>query len=264
MGLHRSPFHGFSVEFKEHRPYAKGDEPRWIDWKVFARTDRFYIKKFEEETNLKAYILLDASKSMDFPKNNSKLDYAKNLAAALSYLFYLQRDATGLLVFDEKLRTYLTPRSTRTHLNEIFKALINAEGRGKTNPFPIFRQLAERIQKRGLLILISDLYTERDVLVKALRNFRYKKHEVIVFQILAPQEINLPDRPAIFEDMETRERVAFDPDRMKRAYLKKLEEHFGSLKRDLRMSQITFERFTTDTPYDRALLSYLKKRERLH
>lgn len=264
VGLHRSPFHGFSVEFKEHRPYSYGDEPRWIDWKVYARTDRYYIKKFEEETNLRAYLLLDASHSMEFPKNNSKLQYAKNLAASLSYLFYLQRDAAGLLVFDEKPRTYLTPRSTRNHLNEIFKTLLRIEGKGKTKPYFIFRQLAERIKKRGLIILLSDLFMERDALLRALRHFRYKKHEVLVFQIVAPEEIDLPSRPALFEDMETKERVAFDPERMKKAYRKKLEQHFSLLKQELRKSYITFERFTTDTPYDKALFSYLKKREKLH
>jgi uncharacterized protein (DUF58 family) len=264
VGLHKSPFHGFSVEFKEHRPYAYGDEPRWIDWKVFARTDRFYVKKFEEETNLRAYILLDASRSMDYPKTNSKLEYAKNLAAALSFLFFLQRDATGLLVFDEALRKYLVPRSTKAHLNEVFKTLARVRGRGRTKPYPIFRKLAERIQKRGMIILLSDLYMEPDTIVRALRHFRHKKHEVMVFHILSPQEINLPTKPAIFEDMETQDRVSFDPQRMKSAYSKRLEEHFKKLKRELLEALITYERMTTETPFDKALLSYLKKREKLH
>jgi len=263
IGLHRSPLHGFSVEFREHRPYSIGDELRWIDWKVYARTDRFYIKKFEEETNLKAYILFDSSKSMDYPPENPKLEYAKSLAAALAYLLHLQRDAVGLLVFAEKVREYLPPSSTRKRLEEIFLTLSNLKAEGRTDPSKVMRIQAERIKKRGLIILISDLMMEPEKIIKGLKNFRHRKHEVLVFHILSKKEYELPESPSLFEDMETKEKIPYDPERMKEKYRIAFNEFRDKLKRELRASLIEYESMTTETPFNKALLAYLKKRERM-
>ena len=265
IGFHKSPFHGFSVEFREHRPYSTGDEIKWIDWKVYARSERFYIRKFEEETNLKAYLLIDVSKSMDYPLERiTKLDYVRFLAAALSYLFILQRDAVGLLFFNEKVRLYLPPRSSKAHLDMIFKELARVKPGGKTDPSGIFLELAERMKKRGLIILFSDLMMPSEIVVKSLKHFRHRQHEVIVFHIISPEEIELPSRPALFEDMETGETIPYDPDGMKKLYLKKFDEFIQNLKKSLRRSDIDYEFLTTDRSYDKALIAYLKKRERLH
>jgi uncharacterized protein (DUF58 family) len=265
IGFHKSPFHGFSVEFKEHRPYSVGDEIKWIDWKVYARSERFYIRKFEEETNLKAYLLIDVSKSMDYPLGGlTKLDYVRFLAAALSYLFILQRDAVGLLLFDERVRRYLPPRSSKTHLDIVFKELSKVKPGGRTDPSKIFLELAERMKKRGLVILFSDLMMPQEVVVKSLGHFRHRKHEVIVFHILSPEEMDLPLRPALFEDMETGEAVPYDPDGMRRLYRRKFEEYVKNLRRSLRKRDIDYEFLLTDRSYERALIAYLKKREKLH
>lgn len=264
IGLHRSPLHGFSVEFAEHRLYNPGDEIRWIDWKVYARTDRLYIRKFEEETNLKAYILLDASGSMAYPEEGvTKFEYARNLAAALMYLLIKQRDAAGLLLFDEVARTYIPPKATQVHLHRLLIRLAQARPGGKTDPGRALRGMAERIRKRGLVILLSDLFTDPELLLPALKLFRHRKHEVLVFHILHPSELDLPERPAVFEDLETQERLPYDPSRLRRTYRERLDRFIHHLKHSLRASHISYELFTTDLPYDRALLFYLKKRERL-
>ena len=264
IGLHRSPFHGFSVEFKEHRAYNPGDEIRWIDWKVYARTNRFYVRKFEEETNLKAYILFDVSKSMDFPeKGVSKFEYARSLAAALSYLFFFQKDAVGLLAFSDRLHTFVPPSASKANLHRVLIELTKLRPQGTTAPWKVFAELAERMKKRGLVILISDLYMEGERILKAMRNFRYRQHEVLVFQVLSPEDMNLPGFPVLLRDLETREEVSYDPDSMKAAYRKKLSDFVEGMKKELRKDRIDFELLTTDLGFERALYFYLKKREKL-
>ncbi len=190
-GLHKSPFHGFSVEFSQHRPYNYGDNLRYIDWKVYGRTDRYYIKQFEEETNLKSYILLDISKSMEFKSINvSKLDYAKSLTAALSYLMLSQRDAVGLGLFDSELRKLMPPRSAVSYLQTILRELDVAATGQDTRIQPVLHAMADRLKRRGLVILISDLYDDPEEVLAGLRHFRYNQHEVLVFHLLDPQEIN--------------------------------------------------------------------------
>ena len=192
IGMHRSPYHGFSVEFSEHRPYGYGDEIKYIDWKLWGKTDRFYIKQFEEETNLKCHLILDKSSSMNFSSTNiTKFDYSKSLAAALTYLMIKQQDAIGLTTFDEKIDISITPKSKMSHLNLLLKTMHNAKPGGETNVSLLLHTLAESIQKRGLIILISDLLDNQEDVVKGLRHFRYKGHEVIIFHIIDPKEINL-------------------------------------------------------------------------
>jgi uncharacterized protein (DUF58 family) len=266
VGLHRSPYHGFSVEFAEHRAYNPGDEIRFIDWKVFGRTDRYYIRKFEEETNLKAYLILDASASMGYPESGlTKFQYALNLAASILFLLFLQRDAISLLLFDEATRLYMPPSSTKGHLYNIFKELSTSRPSGKTRPTGVFQELAERIKKRGLVILLSDLMTDKESMLQGLKNFRYRKNEVLVFHVLDPREIDIDiETPALLKDMETGEKIPFEPERLGPRYKQKIQTFFQEVKTELRENLIDYELLTTDVPYDKALLAYLKKRGKLY
>jgi uncharacterized protein (DUF58 family) len=266
VGLHKSPYHGFSVEFAEHRAYNPGDEIRFIDWKVYGRTDRYYIRKFEEETNLKAYLLLDASASMAYPGTGlTKYQYALNLAASIFFLLFLQRDAISLLLYDETTRLFMPPSSTKGHLYNIFKELSGSQPSGRTMPAGVFNELAERIKKRGLVIVLSDLMTDRDAVLQGLKNFRYRKNEVLVFHILDPREIDIDiESPALLKDMETGEKIPYEPERLRPKYKQKIQEFFSDLKTELRENLIDYELLTTNIPYDKALLAYLKKRGKLH
>ena len=265
VGLHRSPYHGFSVEFKEHRLYSPGDDLKWIDWKAYARTDRFFVKKYEEETNLKAYILFDISGSMAYPTDGlSKFEYARTLCAALSYLFYLQRDATGLVAFNDGIQTFLPPRMSKIHLYDTLTQLASLKPGGKTAPYKPLRSLAEKIKKKGMVIFISDLLTEMEPVVKTLSYLRNKGHEVIVIHVLSPEEINIRIQgPAIFRDLETGEKVPIDPTSIKSRYRKQMSNLLHEIKWLLRNRNIDYEFFSTDQDYSRALLFYLKRRERL-
>ncbi len=189
-GLHRSPYHGFSVEFAEHRPYMPGDEIKHIDWKLYGKTDRHYVKRYEEETNLKAYLILDTSRSMAYASEGrvSKLEYASSLAAALAYMMVKQQDAVGLAMFDEALTSYLPPRATHGYLRQILIALQNASASGRTGAGKALHQVADRVKRRGLVIVLSDLLDTTETVMAALKHFRYKKNEVIVMQVLDPLE----------------------------------------------------------------------------
>ena len=265
VGLHRSPYHGFSVEFKEHRLYTPGDDIRWIDWRALARTDRFFVKKYEEETNLKAYLILDISGSMDYPPSGlSKFEYARNLAAALAYLFFLQRDATGLLAFNGGVQVYMPPRASKAHLHDLLTQLAHLEPGGVTRPYRPLRVLAEQIRKKGMIILISDLLTDPEPIIKTLSYLQKRKHEVLVFHVLSPDEMDLKVAgPVVFKDLETGERIALNPGMLRRQYRKTVQQHMNHLKWAFRNRNIDYELFTTETPYDHALLYYLKRRERL-
>ncbi len=226
-GLHRSPYHGFSVEFAEHRQYMPGDEIKHIDWKVYGKSDRFYIKQYEEETNLKANILLDVSASMGFQseKTLTKLEYSSYLAASLSYLMLRQQDAVGLMTFDEKVRAYIPPRATINHVNLILKELEKTESGGKTEVSSTFHQLAEKIKRRGLIVLISDLFDDPDKVLDGLRHFRHRKHEVIVFHVLDRYEREFPyKKEAIFKDMETGEHLLTQPWQVRAAYKEQIHK----------------------------------------
>ena len=193
IGLHKSPYHGFSVEFSEHRPYSFGDEIKHIDWKLLAKTDKLYIKQFEEETNLKCYILFDSSASMNYgsPNNITKLEYAKTLSASLSYLMIKQQDAVGLTIFNKKIIKSIPPKSKISHLNILLNALHESNANGTTDLSPMLHSLADSIKKRGLIILISDLLDNPKDIIKGLRHFRHKGHEVVIFHILDSNEISL-------------------------------------------------------------------------
>ncbi len=265
-GLHRSPYHGFSVEFAEHRQYMPGDEIRRIDWKVWGRTDRYYIKQYEEETNLKAYILLDTSKSMAFKSEGtlSKLQYASYLAAALAYLMTRQRDAVGLVTYDEEMRRFFPPHSTKVYLQSILAELEHLEAANKTGSGAALHSVAERLSRRGLVIVLSDLFDNPTDVMSALKHFRYSQHEVLVFHILDPRERNFAfGRDAIFRDMETAEELLTQPYQIQRAYQESMNEFIEGYKKQCRDQRIDYVLLDTGTPFDTALYEYLGKRQKI-
>ncbi len=265
-GLHRSPYHGFSVEFAEHRQYMPGDEIKHIDWKIYGRTDRYYIKEFEEETNLKAYVILDASKSMDYTSDGKvkKLEYASYLAAALAYLMIRQRDAVGLAIYDEKIREYFPPRSTNSYLKLILKELSNLTGSNKTGTAPSLHEIAERIRRRGLVIILSDFFDSPDQVVSAWKHFRHRKNEVIIIQILDPLEKSFAfGSDAVFKDMETSEELMTQPWHIQKSYQLEMKRFLERYKKECRENSIDYLLVDTSTPFDVALFEYLTKRKRI-
>jgi uncharacterized protein (DUF58 family) len=265
VGLHKSPYHGFSVEFSEHRSYGAGDEIRHIDWKLWGKTDRYYIKQFEEETNLKSYLLIDQSLSMKYQsKNFSKLEYAKLLAASLVYLMLKQQDAVGLILFDNQIRVNIPPRSKRSHLNVLLAQMENISAGPKTHMAPVLHQTAEVIKKRGLIILISDLFDSPKDVLSGLQHFRYKGHEVVVFHIMDPQELKLNfSQRTRFRDMESGEELITDPWHIKADYQRSMEKFCDYYKIQCRKNNIDYVRLFTDASVDLALSEYLLKRKRL-
>lgn len=264
-GLHKSPYQGFSVEFAEHRQYTPGDELRHIDWRVFGKSDRFYIKLYEEDTNLKCYLLLDASGSMGYRSNKvSKLWYGANLAAALTQLMLQQLDSVGLLLFDEEIRRYIPPRSSPRHRKIIFEELEKLKPGKRTHVSHIFHDFAERIRRRGLIIVISDLFDDPHAVLTSLQHFRHKKHEVIVFHVLDPYELTFPfERLTLFRDLEgSLGPIMTEPHALKRKYLEKLEAFRTKLKRGCRESAIDYFEIDTAENFGRALMRYLATRQR--
>lgn len=266
-GLHRSPYHGFSVEFAQHRPYMAGDELRHIDWKAYGKTDKYFIKQFEEETNLKSYLVLDASRSMAFTSGSrpTKFAYASYVAAALAYLMMEQRDAVGLSLYDKDVRASLTPRSTRPSLMQLLAELERAVPGEGTETAKALHSVAERLTRRGLVIVLSDFFDDPERVITALRHFRHKGNEVIVMQILDPLERSFAfEQDAIFQDMETGEKLMTQPWHLSRAYQETMREFLKTLKLRCLENGIDYVLLDTATPFDRALLEYLNKRARLH
>jgi uncharacterized protein (DUF58 family) len=268
-GMHRSPFHGSSVEFSEHREYVHGDNPKDLDWLALARTDRYYIKRYQEETNLRAHVILDTSASMGYrfdEEHVSKLEYGCFLAASLAFLMTRQQDPVGLVTFDEELRTFLPPRSSTRHLNRILQALEGVAPGKQTQISTTFHDLAERIRKRGLIIIISDLFEaaeSRTELMRGLRHFRHKKHEVLLFHVLDNAEINFPfERLSEFIDMETGDRMQADPAYVKVEYERQVKEFVEGFRRDCAAANIDYVLANTAAPYDLLLQAYLSRRKR--
>ncbi len=264
-GLHKSPFKGFSVEFAEHRQYGPGDEIRHIDWRAFGKTDRYYVKEYEEETNLKAYLVVDSSGSMGFAgKSGMKLEYARRLAASLAYLMINQRDALGLITFDEALRSLIPPRTAPGHFSVICKALEAAQPGGERPLSDVLHRLAERITRRGFVIVISDGFDRLDALVSALRHLRHRKHEVLFLQIVAPEEADFPfRRPMRMRSLENAGMVRrVDPAALRAAYVEAFRAHCDGLSSQLRGMNADYFRVVTTTPPERALFDYLAQRAR--
>jgi len=263
-GLHKSPFHGFSVEFAEHREYAPGDDPKHIDWKVYGRSDRFYIKEYEEETNLTATILLDCSESMKFkgePDRISKLEYGSMIAASLAYLVLRQRDSVGLVTFDEKIRSFVPPSSHPSHRNVLLHTLNTLEPQQRTTIGPVFHEMAERIKKKGLVIIISDLFDDPATILSGLRHFRHRRHEVILFHVLDLWEKTFPfESMTKFRGLEMLGEVTADPRAVRQAYLEELERFTWEIKRGCRQDRVDYVPIDTSMPLDVALTSYLATR----
>jgi uncharacterized protein (DUF58 family) len=264
-GLHRSPYHGFSVEFAEYRPYMQSDSVKAIDWKVFAKTDRTYVKVFEEETNLIANVLLDKSGSMGFPEGGvTKLDYGCMLAASLTYLMNRQQDAVGLCLFDDEVRRLIPHRSVRRQMFQILSTLEGTSPGSKTSISPALHEMAERMSRRGLVILISDLMDNPDNVLLGLKHFRHKGHEVIVFHVLDPRETDIDYKEAVeFEDMETGAKLRVEPQFLRDQFRKDVRAWTDTLERGCRNRAIDYHLLRTDTPFDVALTAYLGKRARM-
>jgi uncharacterized protein (DUF58 family) len=265
-GLHKSPYHGFSVEFAEHRQYMPGDEIKHLDWKIYAKTDRYYIKQFEEETNLKSYIILDASRSMAYASEGRmpKLEYASYISAALAELMVQQRDAVGFTIYDERVRTYMPPHATKSYLKEILRQLETLEAGNKTGTANSLHIIAERIKRRGLVIILSDLFDRPAEVMTALRHFRHKKNEVIVMQVLDPMERSFAfGRDAVFKDLETSEELTTQPWHIQKAYQEEMRNFLDTYKRECRENNIDYILLDTSTPFDVALFEYLHKRQRI-
>ena len=263
VGLHKSPYHGFSVEFSEHRGYGPGDEIRHIDWKLWGKTDRYFIKEFEEETNLKAYLLIDQSLSMTYKSVSiTKLDYAQILAASLAFLMLKQQDAVGLTLFDNQIRLNIPPRSKKSHINNLLSHMQNIKPGPETSISPVLHKTAEGIKKRGLIILISDLFDDPQKILSGLQHFRYKGHEVIVFHILDTQELNLNfSKRTKFKDMESGEEITTDPWHIQKDYQKNIQLFCTHLKENCMKNKIDYIRISTNSPLDIALSEYLIKRK---
>lgn len=263
IGMHKSPYHGFSVEFAEHRTYGPGDEIRYLDWKLYGKTDRFYIKQFEEETNLRSYIILDTSKSMTYASGKvSKLDYSSYLSAALAYLMLRQQDGVSLTLFDEKVKGYVPPRSTLGHLDTLLVELEHLETGPDTKIAPTLHQLAEKIKKRGLIILISDLLDNPEEVITGLKHFRHKKNEVIVFHILDRQETEFDfSTRTRFHDLESGEEITTEPWHIQKAYQEVVRQFQHYYKTKCRKRNIDYVPLFTDQTLDLALTGYLRKRK---
>lgn len=267
VGLHRSPYHGFSVEFSEHRPYMQGDPIKNIDWKVYAKRERYFIKQYEEETNLICNIFLDISKSMQF-KNKSaltKLEYGITLTAALSYLMINQQDAVGLTLYSDKIHNYLPPKSNRVYLKTLLTSLNQVKPSGATTTAKCLDSVAEKIKKRGLTIIISDFFDDLNSIMTALKHIHYKKNEVIIFQLLDPIEKSFGfDRDSIFVDLETEEQMTTQPHQIKRAYQEAMNDYLNKLKSECLNYGIEYNLIETNQPFESALLSYFAKRARMN
>lgn len=262
-GIHRSRSKGFSVEFEEHREYSPGDEIRRIDWKALGKTDKYFIKETEDETNLRAYLILDVSASMDYASNGiSKFAYGCILTASLAYLILKQQDAAGLVTFSNRIESFIPPRARRGYLMEILHALEGQTPSGETALGKILQEIAGKINRRGLVILISDLLDEPEDILEGLRLFRFKGSDVIVFHLLDAAELDLPfDGNILFEDTEqTHLRVTADPQAIRQVYRKVVEEFTGHLRKQCQERSIDYQLLSTSTPLDQALVSYLSWR----
>jgi len=262
-GMHPSPYHGFSVEFAEHREYVPGDDIRHVDWKVWSKTDKLYLKQYEEETNLLSYLLVDTSESMAYAsaENVTKLQYAQFVASALAYMILKQQDSVGVIVFDDAVRRYLKPAGSPSQLKEVIRLLDVTPAREKSDLGVVFHDLAERFKKRGVVAVFSDLFDNVDKVVSGLKHFRHRRHEVIVFHILDPAEIEFPFRDTtLFKGLEDISQILTDPHALRRAYRDEVTSFLKEIEKACRMADIDYVPLRTDQNLGIALSSYLASR----
>ncbi len=264
-GLHKSPFRGFGVEFVEYRQYTPGDDIRHVDWKAVGRSDRYYVKEYEDETNLQCVLMLDRSASMGYGSRGSggldKLEYGSYLAASLAYLIMRQGDGVGLVTFDRTVHDYIPPSAKKSHLHAIHSMLEGLNAAEGTDIGKPLHELAESIPRRGLVILISDLIDDVEEMMNALMHFRFKGHEVLVFHIVDQEELTFPfSETARFDDPETGERITVTPSAIRGDYLEAVQAFMESIRTGCAKIQVDYERMETEKPLDFALFSYLSRR----
>lgn len=263
-GVHRSPYHGFSIEFAEHREYVQGDDLRYVDWKVFGKTDKYYLKQYEEETNLVSYMVLDTSESMRYKSDAaalSKLEYAQCVAAALSYLVLQQQDSVGLVTFDKGIRALVRASSNPSHLKQLLHVMEHTVADRKTQTGPIFHDLAERLKKRGIVVILSDLFDDVNSIIAGLKHLRHRRHEVIIFHVLDPAELDFPFKnTTLFKGLEQLPDVLTDPRALRDAYLAEFGKFLQAVKKGCRTQHIDYVQLRTDQSLEVALTSYLASR----
>lgn len=263
-GMHRSPHHGLSIEYADHRAYTQGDDLKHIDWKVYGRTDKFYIKEYEQETNLNIVLVVDRSESMAYSSSRdglSKYDYAASLAAAVAYLASIQHDAAGLVSFDEKITQYIRPSNHTNHWKSIVRELSGGTGPAKTRTGAVLSELAERLSGRMLILIISDLFDEEDAIVKGLRKLRYRRHDLVVWNIWDEAELTLPLSGAtMFEGMEGAGHLLSDPKALRHRYMEEVKRFQDRMRTACGRLQIDYTVFSTASALDAALTGYLSTR----
>lgn len=262
-GLHASPFHGFSVEFSEHRKYTPGDDPKDIDWLVYAKTDKYYVKKFEAETNVTGYLVMDLSRSMGYTYRQelTKFEYSICLAAALCYLMIHQQDPVGLLTFDQKIRHSLRPKARRSHLGDVLSLLANLKPEGETNIAQSLTQVAAMLRHASLVMIFSDLLADPEPVLQSLYRLRHGGHDVILFHVLDEAEVQFPFAGMVeFEEPESRQRMSLDADGFRRAYLDEIESFRDRYRRECFQAGIDYVPLDTSMRFDRALGEYLMRR----
>ena len=263
-GLHRSPYHGFSVEFTEYRQYVPGDDPRRLDWRLYARSDRYFVKQYEDETNLRCHLVVDNSRSMAFGTlPHTKADYTKTLAATLGYFLHTQRDAVGLVLVDEQIDAFIPARHRTGQFRRIVHELERPPAGRGTHINDALEQIAQRVHKRGLIVLLSDFLAPLDDLSTRLTYLGARGHDVVVFQVLDPAELSFDfDEPTLFRDMESGQEVFVDPAQTRAEYQEKLGEHLQSLDAIALERGVALHRVTTDTPLELPLREFLDSRQR--
>lgn len=261
-GMHRSPYFGQSVEFLQHREYAAGDDLRHVDWKVWARQDRLYVKQYEEETNLRCTLLVDVSASMAYGNGPlNKYEYACTLASSLAYLVLQQQDAVGCVAFDERIRSTVPPRSQQNHLQSVINALNVAEPRDKTGTYAVFREVAETFHRRGLMVLVSDLLADSDGTLRGLRLLRQRGHDVLVFHVLDDDELDFPFAgPTRFDGLESPDHLNCNPRALREGYLEALQRFLEQIRRGSARNAIDYVLLRTSQPLDAALSAFLSRR----
>ncbi|MFC2060945.1 DUF58 domain-containing protein [Elusimicrobiota bacterium] len=264
-GMHQSPYKGASLEFAQHRQYVPGDEFKYIDWKVYGRTDRFYVKQFQEETNLRGYNVIDVSSSMGYTSGEvTKLEYASYLSAAITYLMIKQRDSAGLITFDKKIREFIPPRNFRAHMQLVMDKLDALKPDGETDFPGSFGEIGRRIKKRSLLIIYSDFLEDPELLLKALKFFPYLKNDVIIFHLLDPEEVNLKQAGQVeYVDMETGGKLRTQPEVIRKEYRKNIKRFLEQVETGLRSHGIDYYRITTDTTLDQAIFKFMEGRKKV-
>jgi uncharacterized protein (DUF58 family) len=258
-GIHKSPYHGFNVEFAEYREYSPGDDLRYLDWRVLARSDRFFVKQFEAETNLNCYLLVDQSGSMDFEgRLGTRLDQAAQVAAAMCLLMLRQGDQVGLVTFDTKVRSFIPPRGNARHYRAIAQSLENLKAGGDTGIADVLHEIAERVRRRSLVVIVSDFFDKPDEILRGLQHFRHRRHEVIVLHLVDQTEVEFPfDRVMLFEGMERGEQVVVDPRLMAHDYRHRFAEYLEKMKKGCAAKNIDYQRLMMNEPFEKALTMYL-------